>query len=93
MNSINNIFILRVDCSYPTFYDSDSDQCVETCPQGTFGVVDRSDNTTMRNCSTRELAIASYRYSFFAERRVAPTMNYKTLYMHELAILLLKITS
>ena len=76
--------MLRLDCSYPTFYDSDSDQCVETCPQGTFGVVDRSDNTTRRNCSTSELvSYCSYSYSSEVSTNNEP-FNYN--YMHELFI-------
>ena len=74
--------MLCIDCSHPTFCDSDS-QCVETCPQGTFGAVDRSDNTTMRRCSTCELL--SY---------VVTNMpfNYETVYMHELITLVKKLT-
>ena len=49
--------ILHVECNYPTFFDSVSDRCVTTCPQGTIGNISRSDNTTesTRNCTSREL--------------------------------------
>ena len=43
-------------CDYPTYYDSDSDECVLTCPSGTIGNVDRYySSSIMRNCTLREL--------------------------------------
>ena len=44
-------------CDYPTYYDSDSDECVLTCPSGTIGNVSRTANPTMRNCTSRELKL------------------------------------
>ena len=44
--------------NYPTYYDPESDQCVETCPSGTIGVVSGTteDVTTSRAraCVPRE---------------------------------------
>ena len=47
-------YAVHIECNYPTYYDSVSAQCVTTCPQGTIGNVSRSDNTTTRNCTSRE---------------------------------------
>ena len=42
-------------CDYPTYYNSDSGECVLTCPSGTIGNVSRTANVTMRNCTSCEL--------------------------------------
>ena len=44
-------------CDYPTYYNSDDDECVLTCPSGTIGNVSRTANVTMRNCTSRELKL------------------------------------
>ena len=49
-------------CTYPTYYDSISDQCVTTCPEGTIGNVSRSNNATARNCTSREFIILLISY-------------------------------
>ena len=43
------LYVLHIECDYPTFFDSASDQCVQTCPQGYYGNV-----STTRNCTTSE---------------------------------------
>ena len=50
-------FILVGFCDYPTYYDTDTDECVLTCPPGTIGDVSGNDNVTMRNCTSRELVL------------------------------------
>ena len=44
-------------CSYPTYYDSESSDCVFTCPSGTIGNVTRTANGTTRSCDPRKLKI------------------------------------
>ena len=44
-------------CDYPTYYDSDSGECVFTCPSGTIGNVSRTANVIMRNCTSHELKL------------------------------------
>ena len=41
-------------CDYPTYYNTDSDECVLTCPSGTIGNVSRNADVIMRNCTSRE---------------------------------------
>jgi len=42
---LNESVSITVGCyDYPTYYDPASDQCVETCPSGTIGVVNGSVN-------------------------------------------------
>jgi len=51
-------FCIRAGCDYPTFYDSDNGQCVLTCPNGTYGVVNGNNSDVSlnhtRNCTTSE---------------------------------------
>ena len=51
-------------CDYPTYYNSDSGECVLTCPSETIGNVSRTANATMRNCTSRELKYYSYVASY-----------------------------
>ena len=54
-------FTLCTGCNYPTFYDSDSSQCVMTCPNGTNGVVNGASGVPSlnytRNCTTSKFVI------------------------------------
>ena len=45
------IHALLTECDYPTFFDSTSDQCVQTCPSGYYG-----DVSTTRNCTASEFS-------------------------------------
>ena len=72
-------YVARVDCNYPTYYDSQSDRCVETCPEGTFGIVNRSGpanmTMTMRNCSSSKLAVY-FTSSLFNNSNIVTLVNY-----------------
>ena len=64
-------FILCTGCNYPTFFDSDSGQCVMTCPSGTYGVVngdsgDPSLNNT-RNCTASKFVITVYSRNIYVK--------------------------
>ena len=51
---------MHTECNYPTFYDSENDTCVETCPSGFIGDVS-IDGNTIRNCTSRELQLHLYK--------------------------------
>ena len=56
------LFVCVGLCDYPTYYDTMSDECVFTCPSGTFGNVSRTAPVTMRNCTSRKFIIADINY-------------------------------
>ena len=39
-----------------------SDECVFTCPSGTFGNVSRTANVTTRNCTSRKYQVICVQY-------------------------------